>query len=125
LVSEPAGLITVIYDGQCRFCIACLAWLEMKLHVKKHAYQEIDTTIFGLTKEQCSEQVHIKIAGEVMPGAKAVATLLKARGNKKLASVIFRCGPLASIGYHWVATHRNSWIIRFATKILERSTQKI
>lgn len=97
----------------------------MKLKVKKFAYQDIDTTIFGLTQEQCSEQVHIKLGGEVISGAQGIATLLKARGNKRLAGVIFRSGPLAQVGYHWVATHRNSWVIKFATKILERSASKL
>lgn len=116
-------MITVIYDGQCRFCKACLGWLEIELEVTKLAYQEIDTTRFGLTKEQCSAQVYIEIHGQVIAGAAAVATLLNARGNKKLASLIFRSGPIARIGYRWVASHRNSWIIKSATQILERKSR--
>jgi predicted DCC family thiol-disulfide oxidoreductase YuxK len=118
-------LITVIYDGQCRFCRACLAWLEIKLEVTTLAYQEIDTTRFGLTKAQCSEQVYIENQGQVAAGAAAVATLLKLRGNTKLAHLIFWSGPLGRIGYRWVASHRNSWIIKNATKILEQKTKKI
>jgi len=115
-------VITVIYDGDCRFCLACLNWLEIKLKVTKLAYQDIDTTNFALTKQECSEQVHIEIHGQVIAGAAAVATLLKARGNKKMAFLIFRLGPLSQVGYHWVATHRSSWLIRIATKILERKS---
>jgi predicted DCC family thiol-disulfide oxidoreductase YuxK len=118
-------LITVIYDGQCRFCRACLSWLEIKVEVRKLAYQEIDTTPFGLTKAQCSEQLHIENQGQMVAGAAAVATLLKARGNTKWANLIFRSGPLGRIGYRWVASHRNSWIIKSATKILEQKTKKI
>jgi predicted DCC family thiol-disulfide oxidoreductase YuxK len=118
-------LITVIYDGQCRFCRACLSWLEIKVEVTKLAYQEIDTTPFGLTKAQCSEQLHIENQGQMVAGAAAVATLLKARGNTKWANLIFRSGPLGRIGYRWVASHRNSWIIKSATKILEQKTKKI
>ena len=115
-------MITVIYDGECRFCLACLNWLEIKLKVTKLAYQDSDTTLFSLTKQQCSEQVHIEIQGQVISGAAAIATLLNARGNKILASLIFKSGPLARIGYKWVATHRNSWLIKIATKILERKS---
>ncbi|MCX6448797.1 MAG: DCC1-like thiol-disulfide oxidoreductase family protein [Actinobacteria bacterium] len=118
-------MITVIYDGQCRFCRACLAWLEIKLEVTTLAYQEIDTTRFGLTKAQCSEQVHIENQGQVAAGAAAVATLLNARGNTKLANLIFWSGPLGRIGYRWVASHRNSWIIKSATNILERKIKRV
>lgn len=88
----------------------------------KLAYQDSDTTIYALTKQQCSEQVHIEIQGQVIGGAAAVATLLKARGNKISASLIFKSGPLARIGYHWVATHRSSWLIKTATKVLEQKS---
>jgi len=115
-------VITVIYDGDCRFCLACLNWLEIKLNVTKLAYQDIDTTHFALTKQQCSEQVHIEIHGQVTGGAAAIATLLNARGNKISASLIFKSGPLARIGYHWVATHRNSWLIKITTRILEQKS---
>lgn len=118
-------MITVIYDGQCRFCRACLAWLENKLEVKKLAYQKIDTTRFGLTKAQCSGQVHIENQGQVIAGAAAVATLLKTRGNTKLAHLIFWSGPLGRIGYRWVASHRNSWIIKSATKVLEQKAKRV
>jgi predicted DCC family thiol-disulfide oxidoreductase YuxK len=93
--------------------------------VTKLAYQDIDTTSLGLTKQECSEQVHIEIQGQVIAGAAAVAYLLKARGNKKMATLIFRSGPLAQIEYHWVATHRSSWLIKIATKNLERKVPRI
>ncbi len=85
----------------------------------------MDTIRFGLTKEQCSVQVHIEIQGQVIAGAAAVATLLNERGNKKLASIIFRSGPFGRVGYRWVTTHRNSWLIKGATRLLERKSQKI
>ena len=89
------------------------------------AYQEIDTTRFGLTNEQCSSQVYVEIQGEIFAGATAVAKLLDARGNKFFAQLIFGSGPLAHIGYRWVATHRNSWIIKGATQIIERRSANI
>ena len=113
------GLITVIYDGQCRFCRACLSWLEEKVKVEKFAYQDIDTTPFGLTKEECSKQVYVQHQDKISAGASAVAILLRLRGNKVLALLISRSGPLADIGYRWVADHRNSWAIRKLTQKLE------
>ena len=113
------GLITVIYDGQCRFCRACLSWLEEKVKVEKFAYQDIDTTPFGLTKEECSKQVYIQYQGQMSGGASAIAILLKARGNKVTAFLISHSGPLAAMGYRWVAANRNSWVIRKLTQKLE------
>ncbi|MEY2709800.1 MAG: hypothetical protein RL031_673 [Actinomycetota bacterium] len=112
-------LITVVYDGQCRFCRACLSWLEEKVAVEKVAYQEIDTTRFGLTEEECSKQVYVQHRGELSAGAGAIAILLNLRGNKVMAFLISRSGPLADIGYRWVAAHRNSWVIRKLTQKLE------
>jgi predicted DCC family thiol-disulfide oxidoreductase YuxK len=117
-------LITVIYDGQCRFCRACLDWLEEKVKVEKFAYQDTDTTRFGLSKEECSKQVYIQHHGQLSAGASAIAILLKVRGNRISAFLIRLSGPLAAMGYRWVAAHRNSLLIRVATKILERRTEK-
>jgi predicted DCC family thiol-disulfide oxidoreductase YuxK len=112
-------LITVIYDGQCRFCRACLSWLEEKVEVEKLAYQDIDTTRFGLSKEECSRQVYIQHHGQLSAGASAIAILLKVRGNRISAFLIRGSGPLAAMGYRWVAAHRNSWVIRKLTEKLE------
>lgn len=111
--------VTVIYDGQCRFCHACLNWLEKKLQVEELAYQDIDTARFGLTKEECSKQVYVQHRGKISAGASAIAVLLNLRGNKVMAFLISRSGPLADIGYRWVAAHRNSWVIRKLTQKLE------
>lgn len=112
-------MITVIYDGQCRFCRACINWLEKKLQVNELAYQDVDTTPFGLTKEECSKQVYVQHKGEISAGASAIAILLKVRGNRISAFLIRGSGPLAAMGYRWVAAHRNSWIIRKLTEKLE------
>ncbi len=112
--------IIVIFDGECRFCRACVGWLKLKVQVSEFAYQDIDTTIYALTKEQCSKEVHIQLLGKMMAGAPAVSALLKARGNKISASLISGTGSLGHIGYRWVASHRNSWIIKSTTRILEK-----
>jgi predicted DCC family thiol-disulfide oxidoreductase YuxK len=112
-------LISVIYDGQCRFCHACINWLEKKLQVNELAYQDVDTTPFGLTKEECSKQVYVQHKGEISAGASAIAILLKVRGNRISAFLIRGSGPLAAMGYRWVAAHRNSWVIRKLTEKLE------
>lgn len=112
--------IIVIYDGECGFCRACVGWLKLKVQVSEFAFQDIDTSIYGLTKEQCSKELHVQRLGKMMAGAPAVSALLKARGNKISANFISGSGWLGRLGYSWVASHRNSWIIKSTTKILEK-----
>ena len=113
--------IIVLTDGQCRFCKATLAWVEKKLDVKAIAFQEADLPSYGLSYAECSEALHVLHAGKVYVGADSIAYLLGRRGNWLLAMVIRLSGPLGRYGYKWVAGHRNSWIIRLATRIIERS----
>ncbi len=89
------------------------------MHVQEFAYQDVDTSRYGLTKEDCSKQVYIEHEGQISAGARAVSILLKARGNRVTALLISLSGPLGDIGYRWVATHRNSWAIRKLTEKLE------
>ena len=117
--------VIVIFDGECRFCRACLIWLERKLSVKALAYQDIDPGIYGLTYEQCSKELHARIDNQASAGALAVSALLQVRGNHILASLIQHFPRLSGYGYRWVATHRSSLVIRSATKILERVNRQL
>jgi predicted DCC family thiol-disulfide oxidoreductase YuxK len=114
------GMI-VLTDGQCHFCEATLAWMQKKLAVDAIAYQEADLASYGLTYEECSKALHVIQAGKVYVGASAIAYLLGRRGNYILGFIVRASGPLGRLGYNWVAGHRNSWVIRFATKVIERS----
>lgn len=116
-----AQAITVIYDGQCRFCKASLNWVQKRLSVSAVAFQDGDLEKFGLTAEECSKEVFVFCEGERFAGAGAVAFLLKRRGNKMAALLIKSSGSLGRFGYRWVASHRNSMLIRIATRILEKS----
>ena len=113
--------ITVLTDGECHFCEATMAWVEKKLDVKAIAYQTADLSQYGLTYQQCSQAVHAIHAGKIYVGPDAIAYLLARRGNWILGFIVRASGPFGRIGYKWVAGHRNSWLIRTATKLIERS----
>jgi predicted DCC family thiol-disulfide oxidoreductase YuxK len=113
--------IVVLTDGQCRFCEATLAWVQKKLVVDAIAFQEADLAQYGLTYEACSKALHVLHAGKVYVGADSIAYLLGRRGNWVLGFIVRASGPLGRFGYKWVAGHRNSFIIRFATNMIERS----
>ena len=113
--------ITVLTDGECRFCEATMAWVQKKLPVNAIAYQSADLSQYGLTFEQCSQAVHVVRAGKTYVGPDAIAYLLGRRGNWILGFIVRASGPLGRFGYKWVAGHRNSLLIRTATKLIERS----
>ena len=114
-------MITVLTDGQCRFCEATMAWVAKKLEVNAIAYQSAELSQYGLTYEQCSKAVHVLHADKTYVGADAIAYLLSRRGNWILGFIVRASGPLGRFGYKWVAGNRNSLLIRSATKLIERS----
>ena len=118
---EVMSEIIVLTDGQCRFCKASIDWVAKKLVVQAIAYQSAELTKYGLSYEQCAQQVHVVHAGTTYGGADAIAFLLGRRGNWILGFIVRTSGPLGRFGYAWVAGHRNSWLIRTATKLIERS----
>jgi predicted DCC family thiol-disulfide oxidoreductase YuxK len=113
--------IVVLTDGECGFCEATLGWMRKKLVVDATPFQKADLAKYGLTYEECSKALHVVFAGKVYVGSDAIAYLLGRRGNYVLGFIVRASGPLGRFGYKWVAGHRNSWIIRFATKVIERS----
>jgi predicted DCC family thiol-disulfide oxidoreductase YuxK len=108
----------LIYDGECDFCKAWLAWLHKRLTIASYSFHEIDPTKYGLTLEQCREAVQLVTPSKNYSGADAIGELLKLRGNRFSARVIRLSGPLARFGYRWVASHRNSFLIRQWTNFL-------
>jgi predicted DCC family thiol-disulfide oxidoreductase YuxK len=113
-------IATVIFDGECRFCIASLNWLCLKANLNAHPFQQADLASFGLTLPECEKEVIAIIHGTTYRGASAIAHLLALRGNRNLARLITASGKLGQSAYHWVATHRNSLVIKALTLILER-----
>ena len=116
-----AQAITVIYDGQCRFCEASLYWLQKHLRVNALAFQGADLQAFGVSSAQCSKEVFAFYENQRFAGADAVAFLLNRRGNKVGSFLIKSSGSLGHFGYRWVASHRNSFLVRLVTRILEKS----
>ena len=113
--------IVVLTDGECRFCEATLGWMQKKLVVDATPFQKADLSKYGLTYDQCAKALHVVYAGRVFVGADAIAYLLGRRGNYVLGFIVRASGPMGRFGYKWVAGHRNSLLIRLATRLLERS----
>jgi len=113
--------IIVLTDGQCRFCKASMDWVAKKLEVEALAYQSAELSKYELSYEQCSKAVHVVHGGKIFAGADAIAYLLGLRGNWLLSFLVRASGPLGRFSYAWVAGHRNSLLIRIATRLIERS----
>jgi predicted DCC family thiol-disulfide oxidoreductase YuxK len=110
--------ITVIFDGDCEFCQQSVQWIQRKLVVEAIAFQTADLQPFNLTREQCAKQVYVITDSDVYSGADAIRLLLKKRGNKVSAFLLGATGDIGRAGYRWVASHRDSWVIKVATRVL-------
>ena len=109
---------TVIFDGECEFCRQSVAWIQRNLAITALPFQTADLSAFNLTREQCAKQVYVISNGTTYGGAAAIAFLLKSRGNTVQSTIIKASGPIGRAGYRWIASHRNSLPVRFATKVL-------
>ena len=112
--------IVVIYDGECDFCKECVRWAQKRARITALPFQTADLARYGVTYQRCSKEVMVIIDGKVSGGASAVANLLKTTGHKALGAALKLTGPMGRKGYSWVATHRESGVIRLATGILKR-----
>jgi predicted DCC family thiol-disulfide oxidoreductase YuxK len=110
--------ITVIFDGDCEFCRQSVTWIQRKLVVKALAFQTADLEPFNLTREQCAKQVYVITDSDVYGGADAIRYLLKERGNRVSAMLLGATGNVGRAGYRWVASHRDSWVVKVATRVL-------
>ena len=121
-IKKPHDIV-VIYDGECDFCRESVKWLQRKLELTALPFQSADLVRYNVTYEQCSKEVVAITDGKIFGGAKAIAALLKARGNRVLASLVAISGPLGRAGYKWVATHREGWLVQSATTYLKRKNR--
>ncbi len=110
--------ITVIFDGDCEFCQQSVRWIQQKLAVNAIAFQTADLQPFNLTKEQCAKQVYVVSDSITYSGADAIRYLLKKRGNRIGAMLLGATGNVGRAGYRWIASHRSSWVIKVATRVL-------
>ena len=117
------SVITVIYDGECAFCISSLTWVRQRVAVNALAFQSADVGAFKLSREQCAKELHVVVDGRIYRGADAVAYLLGVRGNFVLAAVVKGSGFLGKFGYRWVAAHRGSAIVRAMKLLIDRSNR--
>ena len=113
---------TLIYDGECRFCLACLAWVKRKLEITSISFQEANLDQYGLVRSECEKSVFVVTKEVNLSGAGAVSYLLKLRGNSILARILQSSGWIGESGYRWVASHRDSFIIRMITMYFERNS---
>jgi predicted DCC family thiol-disulfide oxidoreductase YuxK len=109
--SEPAVLI---FDGDCGFCtsVSTFAIRNTKKDLVAHAWQLVDISQFGLTKEQTAARVYLIMNGNTYSGSKAVAHLLINKKNLVLAVIgyLLVVPPfswLAIPGYYLVAKYRH------------------
>ena len=110
----------LIYDGECNFCLQSVNWVSKKLDIRSIAFQRADLVKYGLTLNECRQQVFV-IDGDKKYGAiDAVTFILTQRGNSLLSNFLKLSGPLGRWGYFWVATHRSSLIVRLLGRILSR-----
>lgn len=110
--------LIVIYDGQCELCKRSITWVKKRLVIDAITYQDSDLAIFGLTATQCAKAVYVIDGQSQYEGADAVALLLKKRGNKVLALLLSASGPIGRWGYHWVASHRSSLLVRILSRLI-------
>ena len=111
--------IVVIYDGKCELCRNSIFWIEKKLKIKALDFHTTELSKFNLTFEQCSREVFVLADAKTLSGAKAVAYLLRRRGNKILSLLIILSGPLGGIGYKWVARNRSSAPVKLLSRLLK------
>jgi len=112
--------IVVIYDGKCELCRNSVYWIRKKLEISAVDFHSADLSQFNLSKEQCAREVFAISGQQQFAGAKAVAFLLKRRGNKVLSALLTISGPLGRIGYQWVARNRNSLPVKALSRFLSR-----
>ena len=113
--------ISVIYDGKCELCNNSINWLKKKIEITALDFHSADLSQFGLSLEQCSREVFVITGTKQLSGARAVAYLLRVRGNRVLSSLITLSGPFGRCGYRWVAGNRNSAPVKLLSYLLRVS----
>jgi predicted DCC family thiol-disulfide oxidoreductase YuxK len=109
----------LIYDGECRFCEASVEWIQIKLEITALSCHDAPLDQYGLTIAQCSREAVVYTPQQIYGGATAIAYLLQARGNRFASHLIKSMGLLSHYGYRWVASHRDSSIIKALTRFFE------
>ena len=115
-------VITVIYDGNCQFCLNSINWLEKKLAFNALSYQSDPLAQYGLTLTECEKQVYAIADLKKYAGISAVIFLLNARGNKVSAFILKVSGPIGAFGYKLIASNRQSLFVRGLSRFIKKIT---
>ena len=97
--------------------------MQKRLKIIALDFHTTDLARYNLTYDECAKHVIVISDDATYRAAAAVAFLLRARGNTLLSRTISASGKLGELGYHWVATHRNSLPIKALTALLERAAR--
>ena len=117
--SSASSSYTVLYDGQCEICQACVSWLKtldregnnqtLCLPISAEALSAIDSR---LKMDECLRQLHVVTPeGEIHVGWDAVTCLARLFPSTWLVGVVGQWFPFRSAGrllYKFVATNRYS-----------------
>ena len=113
----PAGIYTVLYDGQCEVCQACVSWLKtldrrhrtVSLPINAETLSALDSR---LNLDDCLRQLHVLgPRSELYVGWDAVASLARLFPSTWLIGTLGRRFPLRNLGhalYGFVARNRYS-----------------
>jgi len=93
--------------------------VSKKLSINALDYHTADLASFDLSPEQCSREVFVIYGSERFSGSKAAAFLLQRRGNHITSALITATGPISSLTYRWIASHRNSLPVRILSRLLK------
>ena len=113
---------TVIYDGECEFCISCVNWVQKRYSINAIPNQSIVPENYGVSLQQCQKSV-VVIDDRILFSAQAVAFLLHKSGHSILANLIKLSGPIGEYGYRYVASHRNGGLVALLHKIIRAPRQ--
>lgn len=112
---EEARPTVIVYDDDCGFCRAVMAWLrrrdrEGRLVALPCQSADLEARAPGVTREACEQAVQVVTpAGERLAGARAVfAALARLPGFWGLAGrALFPLAPLFEPAYRLVARYRH------------------
>jgi predicted DCC family thiol-disulfide oxidoreductase YuxK len=112
---EPVAITlpVLIYDGDCAFCSSTVRTLQklIKNPPKIIPFQFIDTTQFGLTKQQCSEEIKFVDANGLVSGGESAFKkfFFEVGGAWRLLGGVMGLPLIRQISgviYRWVAKNR-------------------
>jgi predicted DCC family thiol-disulfide oxidoreductase YuxK len=116
-VRPTTPMYSVLYDGQCEICQACVAWLKTLDREKKTSALPISAEVLAsvdsrLRMDECLRQLHVVTPeGEILVGWDAVASLACLFPSTWLIGILGQRFPFRNAGrrlYGFVAANRYS-----------------